>query len=149
MGGRTGGWDHRDQDAFIKVWTQTGCSPVILYDDSSGSSHSTNDGHSEHKREVEYSEQKGNDEHDMHKRNFEDDADEQSYAVVGDEYHDKLGESNSDEKYPEKKGKIKKVSEMQIAKMSLPRGQISSLLRRLPVAVPGKSHEELEEHITW
>lgn len=28
MGGRTGGWDHRDHDTFIKVWTQIGCCPI-------------------------------------------------------------------------------------------------------------------------
>ena len=29
LGGRTGGWDSRDHDAFIRVWTQVGCAPAV------------------------------------------------------------------------------------------------------------------------
>lgn len=31
----------------------------------------------------------------------------------------------------------------------LPRSQVSSLLRKLPLAVPGKLEEEFEDHIQW
>jgi hypothetical protein len=35
MGGRTGGWDHRDQDAFIRAWTQIGTALVCDEKDNS------------------------------------------------------------------------------------------------------------------
>jgi hypothetical protein len=43
------------------------------------------------------------------------------------------------------------INETKVAAITftLPRNQFSSLLRRLPVAVPGKSLDELEDHINW
>jgi len=141
MGGRTGGWDYRDQDAFIKVWTQAGCSPVMIHDKSSGSNRDDNE-NNEYKRETNHAEEKG---YEINNNHFEDDADEESHIVSRD---GDLAESKSHQINPENKAKIK-IDDVQMEKLALPKGQIAGLLRRLPVAVPGKSHEELEEHITW
>lgn len=115
MGGRTGGWDHRDHDSFIKVWTQLGCAPTI----------------EESTREAR--EQKTSNPED-------DEADRESHYV------DEENDNNCPPYRSDKTGKV--INNGAIA-ATLPMNQINSLLRRLPLNVPGKLQEELEEHIEW
>lgn len=121
----------------------------MIYDKSSSSSGSHRDANGEQNeyKDIEHTEHKGNNEYDNNKH-FQEDVHEQGHEqshVIRNEDNN-MGESRSHDVNPENKGKIK-IDE--IGKLVLPKGQIAGLLRRLPVAVPGKSHDELEEHITW
>ena len=117
MGGRTGGWDHRDHDSFIKVWTQLGCAPTIE--------------ESTFGREV--GERKTSDLEN-------DEADRESHYV------DEEDDSNC---HPSSSNKGGRATTNGAIAATLPVNQTSSLLRRLPLSVPGKLLDELEEHIEW
>jgi hypothetical protein len=117
MGGRTGGWDHRDHDSFIKVWTQLGCAPTI----------------EENTFEREVGERKTSDLEN-------DEADRESHYV---------DEEDGDNCHPSRSDKGGRAITNGAIAATLPVNQISSLLRRLPLNVPGKLQEELEEHIEW
>lgn len=145
MGGRSGGWDHRDQDSFIKVWTQLGCSPSMIYSDGIANSNREVDS----SREDHRNEYKSNI-NEYKRDDSEDEAEKESHDVDASR-HDHEEESlppsydNSSCRRPQSDSNDCRGSGI----MTLPTKQFSSLLRRLPVAVPGKLQEELEEHITW
>lgn len=121
MGGRTGGWDLRDHDSFTRVWTQLGCSPVVVKKESMAP------------KVVEQVENEFKD----------DEVDEESYPV--DE------ENNGHSSTPRRRveGSDTRGVAEHVTDAVLPRSQVSSLLRRLPLAVPGKLEEEFEDHIQW
>ena len=173
MGGRSGGWDHRDHDAFIKVWTQVGCTPIITYpvsqvqgqvhNNSSSSGSSNGNGSSssgkymggeekvageEKDNASDYKRNDDDDENDDYHNDNNDDAEKESYDI-----DTSRGDDADNQAPPSYRSDSKDVTDIQESKgpgsMALPRGQVSSLLRRLPVAVPGKLQEEFEEHIAW
>ena len=117
MGGRTGGWDHRDHDSFIKVWTQLGCAPTI--------------------EESTFGREVG----ERITSDLEnDEADRESHYV------DEEDDSNC---HPSRSNKGGRATSNGAIAATLSVNQTSSLLRRLPLSVPGKLLEELEEHIEW
>ena len=119
MGGRSGGWDLRDHDSFTRVWTQLGCSVVVVKKESMA---------------PKVVDQVGNECRD-------DEVDTESYPV-DDEYN-----VISPRRIIE--GSNNSGIEEQITSAVLPRHQVSNLLRRLPVVVSGKLEEEFLEHIQW
>ena len=121
MGGRTGGWDLRDHDSFTRVWTQLGCSPVFVQKES------TVPKVTEHVKDV---------------CNY-DEVDLESFPVDDENDGNTLSPRKSIE------GSSARGIAEHFTNAVLPRSQVSSLLRRLPVVVPGKLDEEFEEHIHW
>jgi len=174
LGGRTGGWDSRDHDAFIRVWTQVGCAPAVrpppqitnhlaaAASSSSGgargggirsppkspqrdgmavvgnalggggagsSSSSSGGGHGG-----------GDNGHDR-------DADA---APPGDDDDNDDAPRGSPERKQQAQAPAQgdtKVDEMPVLVIS--RGHHSALIKRLPVAVPGKTADDFEDHILW
>ena len=159
MGGRSGGWDHRDQDAFVKVWTQIGCTPIVTYPEARIAVSRVDDrADSSSKADVSSKENRGGDddagEGADSKRDDDDDQDDvdkESYAIEIDMNEDD-NDMESPPPYADSKDNRSEAEEREdrgSGVMTLPRAQVSSLLRRLPVAVPGKLQEELEDHIAW
>ena len=120
MGGRSGGWDLRDHDSFTRVWTQLGCSHVVVKKESMA---------------PKAVDQVGNEYRD-------DEVDIESFPVDDDE-NNIVSPRRTIEV-----SNIRDVEE-QITSAVLPRHQVSNLLRRLPVVVSGKLEEEFLEHIQW
>lgn len=128
-GGRTGGWDSRDQDAFLRVWVQvvrarelsevvkvTPVNPAAAAATATAAaSASANAGAS-----GDESEPAGPD----------DDA--------RDEDGGEGGNGDAAEEAAEKK-----------VKWSLPRSLQATVMKRLPLFVPGKDEAELQEHVEW
>ena len=121
MGGRTGGWDLRDHDSFTRVWTQLGCSPVVVKKESMAP------------KVVEH----------LQSEYKDDEVDIESFPVED--------ESNGYTSLPRRsiEGSDTRGIFEHFANAVLPRSQVSSLLRRLPVVVPGKLEEDFEDHIQW
>ena len=135
-GGRTGGWDSRDHDAFIRVWTQTGCAPTIRPPPQI-ISHSSQDVAS-----SSSSPRKGGPKSPS--RN------QQSMMVVGNNgNHETIHEQGEDEKkQQQQQGDIhNKGGEIPV--LVITKAQHQALLRKLPIAVPGKTNEDFIDHILW
>lgn len=121
MGGRTGGWDLRDHDSFTRVWTQLGCSPVVVKKESMAP------------KVVDQ----------LEKECKDDEVDEESYPV-DEENNGHSSTHRSIVEVSNSRGVTEHVTDA-----VLPRSQVTSLLRKLPLAVPGKLEEEFEDHIQW
>ena len=144
MGGRSGGWDHRDQDAFMKVWTQLGCSPIIDCTDSKA----------DFKHSVERNTCYIRNQHEENSNGYEenddvDGAEKESHGFDNSrcDRYEESPPSYEDSRTDKLRNDTKNDGSNDA--ITLPMGQISSLLRRLPVAVPGKLQAEFEEHIAW
>lgn len=123
------------------MWTQVGCSPVLPRENNSSSGNNDN-GDNEYKNDnIEY---KIDDYDNGDIKDIDNIPEIESYDV-----------DNNDQEYPgesnrtEMKTNNENNENIILSTYSLPKGQTGSLLRRLPLAVPGKLLEELEDHITW
>ena len=133
-GGRTGGWDSRDHDAFIRVWTQTGCSPTVrpppqiithLSQDVASSSGSPRKGGPKSPS-----------------------RDQQSMMVVGiNGSHDAIHGQGHEEFEKKQQQDNNKGGEIPV--LVITKAQHQALLRKLPIAVPGKTNEDFIDHILW
>lgn len=144
MGGRSGGWDHRDQDAFIKVWTQLGCSPFIDCPDSKADFKPSTECNSSYQLKQHEDNSNEYEEYD-----YADSAEKESHRVDTSrcDSNEESPPSYEDSSNDNLRNNTNEDSGTGV--MTLPAGQFSSLLRRLPVAVPGKLQAEFEEHIAW
>lgn len=130
MGGRTGGWDHRDHDIFIKVWTQLGCCPVASAKDDESNINIDRAGNRDD--------------------NYLNDAEaEMESHEVDEEEHGSPRNTSRDIRTKSRRETRDVSPGRSSSAMVLPRNQVPILLRRLLIQVPGKDENELADHTEW